>query len=74
MSSRYWKRGCGKSVEQKDDGSVCRSGLAVENFNPIGFNPMVGRQRNVWNVSHGVLLLKVGWLALQQIFVRGELR
>src|SRR5437879_2008057 len=41
-------------MEQEDDRSVRRPRLAVEHMNPVSFNAMVRRQRNVRNVSHGV--------------------
>src|ERR1017187_245252 len=49
-------------MEQEDDRSVRRPRFAVEHMNSVSFNAMVGRQRNIRNVSHRLLPRSVGLL------------
>lgn len=50
------ERGSWKSVEQEYDRRTHGTGFAIEDTDSIGFNVMVGREWDVWNVRHGLLL------------------
>src|ERR1700678_1584094 len=42
-------------MEQEDDRSVRGTRVAIEHMHSVSFNAMVGRQRNIRNVSHRFL-------------------
>src|SRR3984885_12348403 len=51
-------------MEQEDDRRIRRPRFAVEHMNPVSFNAMVRRQRNIRNVSHRLLSRNV-WLLIE---------